>query len=318
MNYFNCEQYLKNYPDLQHLNNPKLALRHYKMYGLLENKTDNKLISNFFPSQKKVVLFANVRDELNLKEWLIHHLNLGFDCIYLFDHLSKVPLEEELYNFDPRVTTIRISGNLKKIKSFCMELSLLIGRSINADWIIHLDADEFLVLNTFNSVKDLLYEFDNASMVGINWLMFGTNGHIKTPDGLVIENYTQCDSTLNPHIKSFVRPKEVSRILNPHVYDIINVNKFYSVNTKGIVPISPFIETKLKFLDTLAYIAHYHYQSEETYITRKINRLDDRGISKEFDKNIHNYHNEVENLTIKEKYLSIINEWKNNKREDDV
>ena len=43
------------------------------------------------------------------------------------------------------------------------------------------------------------------------------------------------------------------------------------------------------------------------------------GLAKEFDKNLHNYHNEVENLTLKEKYSSKIkNEWKIIDRKDDI
>ena len=31
----------------------------------------------------KVILFTNARDELKLKEWVAHHLLLGFDFIYI-------------------------------------------------------------------------------------------------------------------------------------------------------------------------------------------------------------------------------------------
>ena len=74
MNYFNWKQYLVNYSDLKNsgINNQRSALRHYISFGLSEGKTDNKLISNFNPLEKKVVLFANVRDESNLKEWVTH------------------------------------------------------------------------------------------------------------------------------------------------------------------------------------------------------------------------------------------------------
>ena len=115
MEFFNWKQYVSNYPGLG-IHTEKVALWHYNNHGIREGKSSNNIVSNFNPEQKKVVLFTNARDEQNIKEWVVHHLLLGFDCIYIFDHLSVVPLEEELYNFDPRVTTIRISNKNSKIK----------------------------------------------------------------------------------------------------------------------------------------------------------------------------------------------------------
>ena len=41
----------------------------------------------------KVVLFTNARDEPNIAEWIAHHLLLGFDKVFVFDHLSKEPIQ---------------------------------------------------------------------------------------------------------------------------------------------------------------------------------------------------------------------------------
>ena len=48
----------------------------------------------------KVILFTNARDELKLKEWVAHHLLLGFDFIYIFDHKSKIPLKGQFLDFN--------------------------------------------------------------------------------------------------------------------------------------------------------------------------------------------------------------------------
>ncbi|HEV8052986.1 MAG TPA: hypothetical protein VGP47_10880 [Parachlamydiaceae bacterium] len=54
-----------------------------------------------------VILFTNARNEKNIKEWAAHHLLLGFDFVYIFDHKSDLPLTDELINFDPRVIVER-------------------------------------------------------------------------------------------------------------------------------------------------------------------------------------------------------------------
>ena len=51
----------------------------------------------------KVALFANVRDEKHIKEWAAHHLLIGFDLIYIFDHKSDIPLKSVFKTFDKRV-----------------------------------------------------------------------------------------------------------------------------------------------------------------------------------------------------------------------
>ena len=37
---------------------------------------------------KKVALFTNARDEKHIKEWAAHHLLIGFEYIFIFDHKS--------------------------------------------------------------------------------------------------------------------------------------------------------------------------------------------------------------------------------------
>ena len=69
---FNWENYLKNYEDLRNVGfvNQQQSLKHYYNYGIHEGRTDNSLISNFkIPNPESIILFANSRDELGLKEW---------------------------------------------------------------------------------------------------------------------------------------------------------------------------------------------------------------------------------------------------------
>ena len=57
----------------------------------------------------KVALFTNARDEDNILEWVVHHIGLGFDHIYIIDHLSEIPLKTVLQKLpSERVTTVRV------------------------------------------------------------------------------------------------------------------------------------------------------------------------------------------------------------------
>ena len=57
---------------------------------------------------KKVALFTNARDELHIKEWVAHHLLIGFDQIIIFDHKSVTPLKNIFQHFNKHVTISRV------------------------------------------------------------------------------------------------------------------------------------------------------------------------------------------------------------------
>ena len=166
---------------------------------------------------RNVFLFTNARDEKNMKEWAAHHLLLGFDMIYIFDHKSKFPLKQDFDQFDKRVIVERCELE-NPVKMRLMKRAARISHKYGADWMIYLDADEFLILPMFENVKRMLFYHRRADSLAINWLMFGTNGHKADPSGLIIENYTKSDLFLNNHVKTFVRPSQITDAINPHYY----------------------------------------------------------------------------------------------------
>jgi len=258
---------------------------------------------------KNVILFTNARDETNIKEWAAHHLLIGFNLIYIFDHKSKTPLKTVFKNFDKRVVIERCELN-KPPKLHLMNHAYKIATILKADWFIYLDADEFIVLNKFFGVKQMLNYYKEADSVAINWLLFGSNNHIKDPEGLIIDNYTKSDLNLDQHVKTFVRPSQVINATNPHFYNIYNPTRMFSLEGKCIQNEPCFNNTDTSYLNIPAFIAHYIYQSEETYINRKINLpRDDISGHRNKDNNIHDKHNNIDNFVVKNKYSSIVNSF---------
>ena len=259
---------------------------------------------------KKVGLFCNARDEKNIKEWATHHLLIGFDNIIIFDHKSKIPLSNIFSNFDKRVNTIKINledGNIKKI---LMNNAVLIANRIGLDWFIYLDADEFLILNNkFKGIKHFLNTYSYADSLGVNWVMFGSNNLVEEPKGLILENYTKSCLILDQHVKSFVRPNEIKYSDNPHYYHIKNPSKMLGITFKVLDYPQCFSKVNIPFYQAPAYIAHYVYQSEETYINRKIKlKGDDGRVRSDMKKEIHNHYNDVINLG-SQKYVKQIKDF---------
>lgn len=236
----------------------------------------NKLKENRIAN--KVGLFCNARNEKNIKEWAAHHLLIGFDYIIIFDHKSDLPLKEVFKKFDKRVATIRVNIDGGNLKQKFMTFATQIAKSLNLDWFIYLDADEFLILNDkFMGIKHFLNYYKEADSLGVNWVMFGSNNFISDPSGLILKNYIKSSIKLDQHVKSFVRPNEIKFTDNPHFYHMKNPLRMLGTNFKILNSPQCFNKLDIPFEKANAYIAHYIYQSEETYKKRKVDLKADDG-----------------------------------------
>jgi hypothetical protein len=257
----------------------------------------------------RVYLFTNARDEPNIAEWIVHHLLLGFDKIVVFDHLSKDPIASKLINnFEGKVIIKRIGG-VGNIKLPLMKKAVILSEKENADWMLYLDADEYLLLNACDNIKIFLDCYKFADALGVNWLMFGSSNHVKQPEGLITENFLMSEPRIDQHVKSFVRPSEVINILNPHYYVINNPNKYYAT-TNNRMNMSAFNRVPKIFTKVSAYIAHYVIQSEEEYYRRKGRPMDDgTGIKTGLYSDLHKTHNVVVNNQLQHKYSKRIKDY---------
>jgi len=276
-------------------------------------KNNNLLPMAFNKFRKKdtnsVYIFTNARDEPNIAEWIAHHLLLGFDKVFVFDHLSKEPIKHKLgTNFNNKVSVIRVGGT-GNVKLQFMKEAVKIANKEGVSWILYLDTDEFLNLNNYTNVKEYLLNFVEADSVGINWLLFGSSGYVEQPSGLITENFITSEMRLNQHVKSFVRPSQVKDVVNPHWFVIQNKNRYYSGNGTRMST-GPFNNQPLPFIKSLAYIAHYLIQSENEYRRRKGRQMDDGTSARVIDTSgLNKMHNDVLNNQLQNKYSKKIKEF---------
>jgi hypothetical protein len=303
-----------NQPKLQNLQNSQKPQNIFQSISSIKNNTNNtnnqKTPLNIIC--KNVCLFTNARDEKHIREWAAHHLLIGFDKIIIFDHKSKTPLTKVFENFDKRVKIINVSYLDTSIKINLMNKASEIANILKMDWMIYLDADEFIILNKFKGIKQLLSVYNHADSLGVNWLLFGSN-HLKTdPDGLILENYTKSELCLNDHLKSFVRPSKIIRPGNPHFYFIKDTNRYFGVNNKNITTLHHSNDYHVEYHKAPIYIAHYVNQSEETFTKRKlVLPRDDNGEHRQLNhiEEIHNQYNSNENNDPKNKYAEKVKQF---------
>jgi hypothetical protein len=254
----------------------------------------------------RTILFTNARDEDNIEEWIIHHRFLGFDTIYIIDHLSKEPLTERLKIFDNVIVERCDLPPQLGLKGRFTEKCVTYAQLHQYDWMIYLDADEYLFIRDQDSVQDFLSNFNSMSEVGLNWVIFGSNNFDDQPHGLIMNNFIRSRHCVDQHLKSFVRPLDVTiRLSSTHFYHINNPNRMCDPNGNPI-PLSPFNPNLVSFESCVAYIAHYMDQSYQMYYQRKVNvPRDDIAEPREtFSKEIFHarYQNDVINTQLKDKY----------------
>lgn len=205
------------------------------------------------------------RDENQyLKEWVDYHLLIGFDHIQIWDNESKIPIKDTMKEYiDKGVVSVKEKKGLQYIKrqTQCYNDSVKIYLN-NYKWVSILDTDEFIVLLDKDvNIKDYLKQYEKFGGVGLNWLLFGSNGH-KTTQKSQLESFTQSapNHSANKHIKVIVQPERVVRMTGCHralcAGMVVNVKR-------GQIGNHPFNEPPI--LTEVMRINHYVTRSEEDF-----------------------------------------------------
>ncbi|CAH2603016.1 Glycosyltransferase family 2 protein [Rhodovastum atsumiense] len=142
-------------------------------------------------------------------EWVAYHRAIGFDKIVIYDNestdntsaLCKRLMESGVIEYRFWSDPSNDSRNGPQILAYEHAAA-----TINADWFAFLDADEFLVLESYDSVRDLISRAGSRGMpIALNWKIFGSSGCLHASDDLVMDRFTRCgtpDIHVNAHIKT--------------------------------------------------------------------------------------------------------------------
>ncbi len=164
-----------------------------------------------------------VKDEArDIAEWIAYHGAIGVDTFLVYDNGSldgtQAVLRAAAGVYDIRLTPWRTAAVNAQVQAY--QHAIRTNRT-EFDWIAFIDSDEFIVLHQPHTLRSL--SDTAASVIGINWAMFGSNGHAHLPTGLVIESFTRRSVPWFPpnrHVKCLVRPGADPVALNPHAFDV--------------------------------------------------------------------------------------------------
>ncbi|MCR4892811.1 MAG: glycosyltransferase family 92 protein [Lachnospiraceae bacterium] len=172
-----------------------------------------------------------------LPEWIEYHKLIGVSRFFIYNNESSDNIEEVLepYITEGTVTYYNWPGQAQQqivydhiINNYQNEVRLM-G---------FLDADEFLLPLGEQSVLEILDDIfkkdTHVAGVGMNWLLFGSSGFEKEPEGLVIRNFLRCSEPnfdKNKFVKLICDPRQVLYPSSPHL--IRYKESYYSVNEDG-------------------------------------------------------------------------------------
>ena len=160
---------------------------YYRLYDKVKNITYGHDIP---PNKYYLSLIAMFKNEASgMKEWLDHHIAHGVDHFYLVDDGSTDnPMQilqpyidrkiVSMYPTVPRSIPFRQAGLYKK-------LFTEVYAANESKWVAMIDLDEYLYSPQEIDVRKILRRHEDLSVVGLNWVMFGSNGYKSQPRSIV-------------------------------------------------------------------------------------------------------------------------------------
>lgn len=155
-----------------------------------------------------------------LSEWLHFYRHVGVDHFYLYDNGSSDNFSEIILPWIGKglVSYYRAEGPALQLPVYrhCLATS-----AKENQWIMFVDADEFLFSPDMIDLRNFLSGFESEAGVVANWACFGTSGHQTKPEQLVTQSYThRCELNFERacnHVKTIVNCGAVQDVSwSPH------------------------------------------------------------------------------------------------------
>lgn len=219
------------------------------MRGAKMWRTERNLLQSGYKFPHALAVVAIMKNEgPYLREWIEFHKLVGVEKFYLYNNDSSDDTSEILkpYIESGLVDLIDFPGDKRQVPAYndCIE-----RHKMDTRWLAVIDLDEFIVPDACgNTIGDMLQNIkDNVSQIFIRWVMYGSSGHDKKPDGLVAENFIMRGAKLTWHYKAIVNPRLVHE-MDCHRHNVAKKT----------------IEQPVKQIR----INHYHCKSWEEYSKR--------------------------------------------------
>ncbi len=218
-----------------------------------------------------------------LVEWVAYHLSIGFDHIVVFtndcdDQTVEICKIFEEQKFLTHVENVFTTDQNPQQNALDVGMSLEVIRS--SDWVIHIDVDEFIVVDLGDGqISDLTQFASEADAIALLWKAFGGMNYARHNGGLVQERFLKCQEKVEVRSafhKTLFRPNSFSK-WTPHLpKNPVNRASVSVVNTSGKqMPKERLIEPGARWTTERRYLTwenacihHYAIRSEDLYLLK--------------------------------------------------
>ncbi|EMG36770.1 hypothetical protein PCS_02466 [Desulfocurvibacter africanus PCS] len=244
-----------------------------------------------------LALCAIAKDEDRyLLEWIHYHILVGVERFIIYDNDSATPIAQTLAEYVKAgiVEVIPVSGKDRQIPAYA---HCLREHGPRFRWIGFLDLDEFLVPKDTRDARILLSDYEDHGGLAVHWVMFGSSGHVTSPPGLQIENYTLRFATNDFHVKSIVQPAHVREAVNAHIFNYKSGS--YCVNEDHLPVGSSISYPTAKRVQ----INHYWYRSQQDFAAKLQRGRADTEALNETTRGWQHFHTHLDQPHVKEGLL---------------
>ena len=249
----------------------------------------------------KICLATSSKNEKHIIEYINYYKKIGIDYFIIYDDLSSIPIEQIFIenNIDKSIYTIFRNNDTNNLYSDLTQRyivhkcyhpttwkNLIIPKLIEKkmDYVLYVDLDEFLHINKFKNIQELVTDYLPFDVLKINWLFFGSNNLLKN-DGInnIVDLFTKSNNILcgdSGALKSMTKVSSISMDncvfqYGPHTLPIIknavvkdiekNIQLSYGNNLNHSTP--PLIDNTYS---NKIYLAHYSCQDVTSFVKRKL------------------------------------------------
>lgn len=180
-------------------------------------------------------------NEIDLNEWIVHHILLGVDHVYIFDDHSDPTISDIVSDlpeeFKSKITIYRLDSHYEinqgtytseetdkllffdqtiydKYKTnkqrYLMNYFIKYHKNISK-YCFFCDVDEYIYLKEDDSIIEYLNKMSEYDVIYIPWIYYGTSFYVDKPKGLLLDNF-RCHSERYDSGKSIVKMENVPEI----------------------------------------------------------------------------------------------------------
>jgi hypothetical protein len=204
-----------------------------------------------------IVIATMNSNEIDINEWVVHNILLGFEHIFIYDDNSNpkiIDIINELPdNFKEKVTINRLDSHYEIMKGeyttdeeknkllyfdneiyqrhksnkqrYLMNYFLKTHKHISK-YCFFCDIDEFIYLRDDVTIHDYLLKMSLYDIIYIPWIYYGTSFYIDKPKGLLLDNF-RCHGSGYTCGKSIVKMSNLDEIICIHIINNVNTNLSY-------------------------------------------------------------------------------------------